>query len=1066
MASVQIPDLIDNDRYQLADVLKGVLNGTQPASLDIATAFFNLRALEVMEPEIERLSNLRLLLGRDQEQRFILGDRLLTELESATAHAETTANDIRRWQDFLGQDSVSIRQYKKNYLHGKAYIANGIAVLGAVGIVGSSNFTAAGLTTNRELNAVLKQETAVRELQEWFEGLWAESDDYKGELLELLGQFTRQYSPYEIYIKIIYEALRDKLEQGLGEEDQKPSPIALADFQHDGYLAAKEILDNYGGVLIADSVGLGKTYLTLRLLDDYSYRERQTALIICPAAIKETVWQPLLQQFAIPHELVSIEEVSRREFAADDYAKQFRIIVVDESHNFRNTATNRWPNLFRIITRGNGDKKVILLTATPVNNTVFDLYHQLQLITRDDPKFLLTAGIPDLREYFRRAEKNKDALYEVLEALAVRRSRPFLRQNYPQARIDGQQMRFPERRLHTVRYSLKQTYGSGLYQRIAETIENLLLAPYQVETFRQELIGARRVKSIEIFKGRNDNQRMSKHLQQATGWSTEQAHRFLMEVGRQTALAHIMRVLYLKRLESSIEALRISLRRLQSYLQHFLQALNAGRLLESAQYRRWLRLESSDDESLEEGDLQQLLDSLPELSPERYDIETLRKAVEHDLKSLEKVVRELEQDRTDGKLEALKQLLSAPELMGRKVVVFSYFKDTARYLWRHLSQDDAFSGRRIEIVDSGVRPQERTQRVRRFAPRANGQPHLSPKQQIDLLISTDVLSEGQNLQDANIAVHYDLHWNPVRMVQRVGRLDRLGSSHKFIEVYNFFPEDELEGILGLVERLHQKLDAINRTVGLDASILGETPNPMDFNILRRIEKEDPTALQELEEESELTIGEFIKQDLLSFLKATGEGRLRRIPLGVGTARQCQQGSRGFFVAFRNPQTNHHHWLFYDEEHGRILERRLEAIRHIRCKSSEPPAPLPVGFDPKPLIKKLRGHLWKKLQQARLGPRTLPAIQRQVVNWLRSLPPSADRNNLLAYFEERPLAGPDLQALQRLWRDRSQIPQDQWVPILLEFIAEHPHPSGLQPQAPAVQPLAEEDLECIAWVKVG
>jgi len=1067
-----IPDLIDNKKHELARVLRDILVQSQEPRLDVVTAFFNLKGLEALGPEISSLVCLRLLLGKEQEQAFVVGERLLAELEDAVARGEMTAQEVRRWREFLASDKVEIRRYTKAFCHGKAYIVHGVPTLGTLGIVGSSNFTGAGLTTNLELNAVLKQSAAVRDLQEWFDSLWAEAEDYKAELLELFERFTCTYTPYEIYIKVIYEALRDKLEQELGEKDAKPSPIALADFQHDGYLAAREILENYGGVLIADSVGLGKTFLALRLLEDYAYRERQTALIVCPAAVENTVWRPWLRQFAIPHEIVSMERVSRRDFPVDKYARRFRIIVVDESHNFRNPDTNRWPNLFKIMTQGAPDKKVILLTATPVNNTVFDLYHQLRLITRDDRRLLLSAGIPDLWEYFRRAEQNRDALYEVLEALAVRRSRQFIRQNYPEAEIDGQRIRFPERELHTVHYSLKATYGPELYRKIADAIENLLLAPYQVDTYRRELIEARRmqVRQLSLFETpEEDSEGAVKRLQEALGWSREEAHEFLMTVGRQTALAHIMRVLYLKRLESSVESLRISLRRLHRFLEFFLQALKEGRLLSSKAYRQWLQIEGSDEEGMEE-EAEALFSSLPELFVERYDTESIRAAAEADLHTLESILAELEQDRPDDKLETLKELLTSPNLRGRKVVVFSYFKDTARYLYRQLLSDQGFLAklghRRIAIVDSSVDSSERTTRILRFAPRANGMPDMPSEKQIDLLISTDVLSEGQNLQDADIVVNYDLHWNPVRMVQRVGRLDRIGSPHKVIHVHNFFPEEELEELLGLLDRLHHKLDAINRTVGLDASVLGETPNPMDFNILRRLAREDEKTLQELEAESELALGEFLKQDLLHFLKELGEERLKRIPLGVGTARKKKEGSAGFFAAFRNPMTNQHHWIFYDEEKDRIVERRLEAIRHVRCGPSEPAEPLPEEFDPRPLIKKLRKHLWNRIRATELSPSALPSPQRQIVNWLHALPPSVERNRLLQHFEDRPLAGPDLKELRRLWRERSSLPQEEWLKRLVEFVESHPHPpSAVVKATGALAPEQEEELECIAWMRV-
>ncbi len=1067
-----ISDLIDNRRHTLAEVLRSILSQSKDPRLDVVTAFFNLKGLEALEPEIDALAQLRLLLGKEQEQGFVVGQRLLSELEDATSRGETTGAEIGRWYGFLAGDTVEVRCYEKAFVHGKAYLLDGVPTLGSLGIVGSSNFTGGGLTTNLELNAVLKQASAIKDLKAWFEDLWSEAEDYKADLLALLGRFTRTYTPYEIYIKVIYEALRDKLDEELAERDDHPSPIALTDFQHDGYLAAREILENYGGVIIADSVGLGKTYLALRLLEDYAYHERQTALVVCPAAIADTVWRPLLQRFAIPHETISMERVSQSDFPVDEYAAKFRIIVVDESHNFRNPDTNRWQNLFRIIAEGDPDKKVILLTATPVNNTVFDLYHQLRLITRDERRLFLAAGIPDLFTYFRRAEENKEALYEVLEAAAVRRSRPFIRTNYPEAEIDGQKVRFPERKLHTIDYSLSETYGPDLYRKVAKAIEELFLAPYQIDTYRRELIKARKVRlgQRNPFEDPNESEdTMVQRLQETFGWSKKEAHEFLMTIGRQTALAHIMRVLYLKRLESSIEALRISLGRLKGFMEKFLEALEKGRLLEAGEYRRWLQLEDSWDEDGEAFDFDAFIDALPTLPSGKYDVESIRKAVKADLTALENSLSELSKERTDDKLESLKALLSSPELLGRKVVVFSYFKDTARYIYNEIKQDEQFLSdlghKRISIVDSNVKPYERRGRIVRFAPQANGEPDMAKDQQIDLLISTDVLSEGQNLQDADTIVNYDLHWNPVRMVQRVGRLDRIGSPHEVIHVYNFFPEEELEDILRLLKRLHDKLNAINRTVGLDASILGETPNPMDFNILRRLEREDRSTLEELEEESELTVGEFLKQDLLRFLKEAGEERLKEIPLGVGTAKQTREGSKGFFAAFRNPLTSQHHWLFFDEGRGRIVERRLEAIKVIRSEASEGPAALPEDFDPRPMIQKLRRHLWNRIRSAAIAPQKFPSPQRQVINWLHSLPPSADRNTLLGYFEARSIAGPDLKELRRLWRSRSQRPSEEWQDMLMEFAESHPHPPSPGEVERALAPQSEEDLECIAWMLI-
>jgi SNF2 family DNA or RNA helicase len=500
-------------------------------------------------------------------------------------------------------------------------------------------------------------------------------------------------------------------------------------------------------------------------------------------------------------------------------------------------------------------------------------------------------------------------------------------------------------------------------------------------------------------------------------------------------------------------------------LQKFLQSLEAGRLLSSGDFRRWLQSEASDDEAEEkESDFEDFLATLPELPADRYDVDSLRAAVKADLEAIGDVLGELEPKRSDVKLDLLKQCLASEELRGRKVVVFSYFKDTTRYIYERL-RDDALLGR-IAIVHSDVKPAERTERIRRFAPRANGRPELPAEEEIDILISTDVLSEGQNLQDADVIINYDLHWNPVRMVQRVGRLDRLGSPHERIFVYNFFPEEELEELLGLLQRLYEKLDAINRTVGLDASVLGETPNPMNFNILRRLKQEDRAALEELEADSELTVGEFLKQDLLCFLKEVGEKNCKCIPLGVGTARKRLEGPRGFFAAFRNPKTSQHHWLFYEKETDRIVDRRLEAIRPIRSLPAEPAAPLPEGFDPRPWIRKLREHLWNRLRAATLAPTRLPSPQRQIVNWLRAQCPSAERNRLLAYFEAHPLSQPDLKELRRLWRELATLPREQSMAQLNAFMETHPQPlsAPAEPQTSST-PEREDDFECVAWMWV-
>ena len=1053
-----IPDLVDNalsKGTQLADVLAEVLRESHNPCLWVATAYFNIDGFEVLGDALEAVQELRILLGTEQHQEFVLTHRLAQELERhfALIHPESQRK-VERWSTFLRGDKVQARRYKPaehgRILHGKMYLIQGVPMLGAVGIVGSSNFTGAGLTTNLELNAVLKQGAQTNQLREWYERLWEQAEDYKAELLQMLEQFTRPLAPYEVYIKVIYEAYRDRLAAGLSEQDGKPSPILLADFQRDGYHAAREILEQYGGVLIADSVGLGKTYLALRLLDDYAYHQRKTALVICPAALRDTVWKPLLEQHAIPHRIESMEQLSREQLNLDDLS-QFSVIVVDESHNFRNPGANRWRNLFELVRNANPDEtRLILLTATPVNNSVYDLYHQIRLITRDDKSFFQIAGIDNLESYFRKADETRETLYELLEAISVRRSRAFIRRHYPNTEIDGKPIHFPERRIHSQKYDLQAVYGSDLYQRVANAIERLNLAPYQLESYRKEF-SKERLHPLE----RGMWERIEAELRRM-GIEEPKINQLRSKLAGQTALANLMRVLYLKRLESSVEALRNSLRHQREFQKKFLDALQQGKLLTSDDYRRMLIMEGDDEEETANS-LNEFLNALQPIDAEQYELPLIERAVREDVDSLETLLQELDKLKPENDVKVAELVKLIEQHKNEKIVLFSYYKDTARMLERELRQ--RLPNFEIALVDSDVPMEKRRRIVQCFSPKSNRYTFSPGEREIQILIATDALSEGQNLQDARIVINYDLHWNPVRMVQRIGRIDRIGSPHECIEVYNFIPEDALERLLGLMERLQQKLQQINQTVGLDASVLGEKPNPQDFNTLRRIAQDDSSVLDELEGESELNIGEFLMEDLMAFLKELGEERLERIPLGRGTAKHAQSPEQqGFFAAFRNTRTEQHYWLFQYND-GRLETAQLRAIRAIRAAPDEQPAPLPDAQDTEKKLQELRAELVKRLNQQAHRSQELPRMQKQIINQLRVQPSSALRNELLTYFS-RPLPEVDLRALRDVWQQAQGDKKPQMLQRLKAFAEAHPHPPV---NAPQQQAISADDLECIAWM---
>jgi superfamily II DNA or RNA helicase len=985
---LQLPYVIDNRAHKLANILDELLHSDAVHALDVATAYFNVGGFDLLRESLEDLASFRLLLGSEPGGAGDLGLRAQLRQDLSAAHFdEETLLLVEALIRFLRREMVAVRLYQQGFLHAKAYLlfaddAPGDRFIPVAGIVGSSNLTQAGLTTNQELNlthkAILdagevddveaqaaikpllqadaqpsfespsevtesdlttrraaKSEVGARailDLLDWYDDRWAESRDFKQELIELLNESKfggYEYTPYEIYLKALYEYFREELgDDGLHLPGTR-SAVELTRFQEDAVKKARRILARYDGVMIADSVGLGKTWIGKKLLEDTAYHQRQKALVVCPASLRD-MWRGELRESTIPAEIVSQEMLGREEFDARPY-HDVDVILIDESHNFRNHRANRYENLERLIGANGGRgrdgerKKVILLTATPINNTIFDLYNQVMLFAQGDRTYFSSAGIGDLRNYFlvaRRQPEGKEtaALFNLLEEVVVRRTRAFIRKAYPEATIRGQPIHWPSRELRTIRYDLEATY-EGIYSEVVAGIESLTLAPYNLESYKRP--------DLERDK-----------------W----------ELGREQALVGIFKSRYLKRFESSVEAFRISVRRALEFFKTFATLLEAGKLLNSSDFRhamRYLEREDEEDETVptsqaealdREEEARAVLEALPELDLEQYDLERLHAALDHDVEVLTGIWDRISAitPEHDAKLQRVKQLLS-DGLRGKKVLVFTYYRDTARYLYRELSQDDAFleaaAHPRIGRMDGGVSPQDRTQRIVRFAPVANEQPDLKGSdQEIGLMISTDVLSEGQNLQDCGYLVNYDLHWNPTRMVQRAGRIDRIGSPFDTLWVHNVFPEEGLERLLRLVESLNRKIATIDQFGMLDTSVLGETVHPRTFNTLQRIADEDGSVFDDLEPQIDLVSSEFLLATLQDVL-TQGEIDLSALPDGIHSGRE-KADCRGLFFYFTAPPVEEgggkrHFWRYYDLATGRILDNRYEIATLIRCPPDEP-----------------------------------------------------------------------------------------------------------------------------------
>lgn len=829
------PDIIDNAATIFAEALVQTILKAEQQHLDIAIGYFAPDVWRIIGDAFAELYTFRLLLGERPDvptggpdaidlrryYRAKIADDL-SQLHFNRQHAEL----VDALLAFLARNEVQVRLFSGPFLHAKAYIFDQIS------FVGSSNFTPSGLTRNSELMLTSMSQAVAKGLREWFDGKWAQSEDYKPDLIETLraSKFgSKPYTPFDVFMKALYEYFKERISL----EQDRVATVDLARFQEEGKGEAIRLLDRWGGVLVADAVGLGKTYIGLSLLERELLTKRQRGkvprgLVICPAQLRDLVWRPRLGEYGIPVvDVLSQEEIGRADFDWKRY-RDLDVVLVDESHNFRNPGTNRYRNLMKLLIGGRR-KRVILMTATPVNNTLYDFYHQLLLLARGDEHFYRPMGISNLRSYFKAAMDGGLEIFDLLEETTVRRSRADIRRRQEAGEeviVSGKPVRFPERVLERIDYDLDGTY-QGLYHEITSTLERLNLVAYNLAAYAHTKTKA-----------------------------TEQ------DVQRNNALIALMKMLYLKRLESSAAAFEESIKRQTAFQEAFLNMLREGKLLDAASYRKLLAIEA-DEERPERAE--DIISVLTPFSPEHYSMERIEQGVSHDIAALGSILLMLKKAREgegegekngDDKLRQVKTVLAGP-LKGQKVLIFTSFHDTAAYLQKQLLDDADWQEQaghpEVGFISGNTKPDERRRVIERFAPIANRPPEIPGDQpwqpdgpEIQVLISTDVLSEGQNLQDAGVVINYDLHWNPVRLIQRAGRVDRIGSPSAQIMLYNAFPEAELESLLGLVQKLSERIAQIDQTVGLDASVLGEVISQRSLEQLRQLHRNDQSLLRDLE----------------------------------------------------------------------------------------------------------------------------------------------------------------------------------------------------------------------------
>lgn len=931
-------DIIDNSRgHNMGAILNSEIANTD--TFDVSTGYFDVRGYDVLRGTLEEKVpdprfHMRLLMGKEAiltgEDSFEKYARQhgrdvedSSSLKSSIDQAELTPSSresITGLVNLLKNDNVEVRMGKRRFNHSKCYITKSAA------FIGSSNFTGAGMAGNYELNAGIYQPILVDHTREWFEKMWKMGKDTKQELIETLlrSKFGAPATPYEIYMKMLFERFKPML----ATDDAEPPSYGetLTKFQRDAVRTAMSIISEYSGVIIADATGLGKTNMGLEIVRQKVLKEGKKVLLIAPAQVLDSMWGEKLKDVgANVRERISMEALGREDML--DKLKKFKnidFVLIDESQNFRSKNANRRINLMKLMTMGKR-KQAVLLTATPINNSIMDLYYQLSIITLEqDDYFARTIGIPNLYKHMTSAANKEGGLQQGLEKIEqlldmvmVRRTRSFIKDVYKDDKINGKQIEFPKHEYSPIRYSLSKYYGN-IFEEILNDINSLNMTPYRMDWYNHSL---------------------------------PQDERDKHEIR-----AHLQVILLLKRFESSTEAVKISIKNKIKLYEYVARILRGGKILRAGDFNsimiKW-RAQELDDDADEEQQTEFFLNEIAAIETEDigndYDTGLINEHLTHDLDVLESLLSKVEGVKRDKKLDKVIDsiqedgALNPRDDVSGKVLIFSEYAATAKYITKVLA--DEFGEKTVECITGDTKTERRMQMIKRFSPKSNltEDEDLDGKD-IDILVSTEVLSEGQNLQDCNYVINYDLPWNPMRIVQRTGRIDRLTSTFGVIRARACFPDEELDRILKLVGKVITKIKNANKTVGLDSELLGEVPNEKQYNgtIVERIKVlakpgEDADGLiSDLQREADIMPQITPMNEISRYVKKMGMEFMQEIPMGRRTGKKGD--GNGAILAYLQEKPNRRvYFVRYDfkTQKADVPDDEFDVIRDVRCAVDAP-----------------------------------------------------------------------------------------------------------------------------------
>jgi superfamily II DNA or RNA helicase len=1010
--------IIDNVNELLGEDLKSEL--APGAKLRIAASTFSIYAFEALKHELSQVKELEFIFTAPSFSAAKATDKPAPERR----HFEMRHTDVSslfgsefeiRLRNRLTQRAIArecaewVRQ-KVTFRSNKtgAQMQPVAAVDDSAAYFPIQGFTTADLGYERGpavSNYVTKFEgaTETRQFVQLFDQIWHNSEqleDVTQAVYDHIASVYAENSPQRVYFLILYNLFSEFLDDL--NDDVLPNDLtgyqdtsiwnALYNFQKDAATGVINKLETYNGCILADSVGLGKTFTALAVIKYYELRNK-SVLVLAPKKLAENwtnynanLTTNIFAKDRFNYDVLAHTDLSRTSGESLGIPLDrvnwgnYDLVVIDESHNFRNAdftedRETRYQRLMRKVIREGVKTKVLMLSATPVNNRFNDLRNQLALAYEGESaqlaaKLNLSTSV---EEVFRQAqrvfnewsellpeERTSEAIlarldfdfFELLDSVTIARSRKHIQAFYDTADIGA----FPERlQPISITSPLTDLPGTPSFNEIFDRLQSLTLAVYAPLSY----VFPSRIDKYEALYGNAGG------AQNRAGGSTEN----LGAANREKGIQRLMTVNLLKRLESSVEAFRLTLGRLESTIEEALDAIDDHAAPVTDLAVGFDNLDADDDDF--ELPTRATVGKKVQIDLADIDVESWSRDLMHDGRIIADLLRSISEITAehDLKLRRLKDQIEAkvadPINPGnRKVLIFSAFADTAEYLYRELSPALKRSGFDAALVTGQGNPKTTLgkgfgfqQTLTLFSPRSK-QRHLTMRDEtseIEVLIGTDCISEGQNLQDCDYLVNYDIHWNPVRIIQRFGRIDRIGSTNERIQLVNFWPDISLDEYINLKERVENRMVIADITATADDNILTQEASDAAFRKeqLRRLQDE----VIELEDVrtgisiTDLGLNDF-RMDLLGYLK--DDPTIAASPMGIHAVVPAQPAKGlkpGALFALRNINADevlhrgnrlHPYYLVYLDTEGNVIADHTEVkylldLIRAGCRNRDEPA---------------------------------------------------------------------------------------------------------------------------------